>query len=386
MVSTPVLTKATPKKELTKQAKQYQKLQKRLEQLQDGQFSRRLEELRRESSRTTPEEMYTFLNPSQVTMAAESSFGWWAYVVEATRNALVLLPLTITWLSLGLAGVAYTENITIHKELGTEPFLQQWGEGFYTLKTVTLGPFKIPLLWHTTRLFTFAHVAFVDAVILGMLLVLTVVVYFLERHAYTRAAQLGAWVEKELYTLTGQSLHRWGKTPEDTQRALADKMTEAMTKLGNALEEVKKVLEKSQQDVTESVGHFKSAIDYQSTAVDRYIEGAKEVEGSVGELKVMFVKGAEVYEQLGTMLPEMEKQVEGLTQNQSNSAVEIKQAALDIRSAAHEMQEAAIYMQGGPPPARPFSNSGISGGRAGVFGKIWSAGKKLFQSKSKNQI
>src|SRR5579871_400023 len=343
----------------TKKDKQNARLEKRFGTLQNGEFATRLKKLGAEASRTTPEEMYLFLNPTQVARTAERKYGRPAYMVETFRNALVLLPLTITWMSLGLAGAAYTENISVHKDLSTESFLQQWGEGFGTLGTATIGPLRIPLLWQAQPWFTFAHVALVDAALLLLLLLLTLLFHLFEWRAQARATQLSAWTEETLYHFSELSLHRWGKTPEDTQRALADKMSEAMAKLEKALEEVKKVMQK---DVIESVSKFNDAIIYQGGAVDRYIEGAKEVEGYVVKLTELYGKSEDVYEKLGDTLPEMGRQVAGLATHQSKSADQIEQAARDIQAAAREMKEAAIYIQGGSLPSGAFAGSGTRGG------------------------
>lgn len=354
-------TKTAPpqSKKPTKAEKQNDRLKKRFEKLQAGEFATRLEKLKREATRTTPEEMYLFLNPAQVAQAAEKADGRLPHMVEAIRNALVLLPLFVTWLSLGLAGVAYTENITLHKELSNEPFLQQWGEGFRTLGVAAIWRFRIPLLLGNKPWFTFAHVALLDVALIFLLILLTVWLYRLEWSAHTTAVQLGAWVDQELYKLSEESLHRWGKTPEDTQRSLADKMAEAMTKLEKALEELKAVM---QQDVTESVSKFRAALVDQGAAVDRYIKEADKIQEAIGDLHELYGESTAISRKLGDTLPKMEEQVEGLATNQSQSAAQIEQAAKSIQTAASEMRAAAVYIQGGSLPPRVFPETGASGG------------------------
>lgn len=333
----------------TRQEKQDKKLEKRFKKLQGGEFSRRLQKLGTEATSTTPEELFLFLKPEEVEQAAEAKYGRLAYVIEAIRNALVLLPLMVTWLSLALAGEAYNEGIKKNPALSTEPFLQQWGDGFAPLKTAPLGPLKISLLWHKTSWFTFSHVALADGVVLFLLFLLTACFYLFERQAQTSAVQLRAWTERTLLNLSEQSLHRWGKTPEGTQRALANKMNEALVKLEQAIADLKKVME---QEVMKSVGTFNDTMTYQNATVDRYVASAEKFDDHVGKLTELYGSIGELYEKMGGTLPgmaqpPMDRQDEGPAIYQDKSARQVERAARDIQNAARKMKEAAASLQGG---------------------------------------
>ncbi|GEM_PF-3204225 len=80
---------------------------------------------------------------------------------ERWRNLLALMPIALTWFSLGVATKGYRSAVTADPTLLTRPFLLLWEEGFD-------GHLAAPWSW-----ITLSHVAFFDVILLGVMLFLT---------------------------------------------------------------------------------------------------------------------------------------------------------------------------------------------------------------------
>lgn len=93
-------------------------------------------------------------------------FGW-INVLEIIRNVLILVPIFFTWFSLSQASIAYLTTINKNPSLVEVPFLLQWENGFYGNLPNFVG-------WSPT----FSHVAFLDAILIAVIIILTFIVIF----------------------------------------------------------------------------------------------------------------------------------------------------------------------------------------------------------------
>lgn len=172
--------------------------------IEQGMYEKQLEDLRQRSPKTSPEEIYLLLNPQRIETAAEAYLARGTYTLEGWRNGLILLPLLLTWLSLGSAVLAYMQTYTIKPD---EPFLKRWAEGFPE------APWPVISLVHT---------AWGGALLIGMLFVLTIVAGIIEHQARVRAAKVRSWLDNELYMLASASMVKsLGDGPQDKQPAWA---------------------------------------------------------------------------------------------------------------------------------------------------------------------
>src|SRR5229473_6110529 len=162
---------------------------KELAKIEQGKYTKRLDFLSQQSPKTSPEEIYLLLDPTKVESAVEAQLSRWARILESWRNGLILLPLLITWLSLGEAAFAYVQTYPAHPDL---PFLQQWANGFPGISL----PFPV---------LNFIAVAVVDAGLIFILSILTVSALIIEYHASKQAGKLRSWLENELYGLASAS-------------------------------------------------------------------------------------------------------------------------------------------------------------------------------------
>lgn len=137
--------------------------------------------------------------------------------LHAARNALALIPLLITWLALGWAGVLYRGELAAHPALGTKPFLLLWENRF--------GGQTIP---------TFSETALADLILLTMVLGITVWVHSAETTAARRQDALITSMEEAMSALavaisrgtvrTPASAEEWASA---AQRIISDAMRQA---------------------------------------------------------------------------------------------------------------------------------------------------------------
>src|SRR5260221_6983584 len=83
-------------------------------------------------------------------------------LIEVARNVLVFAPIAVTWFGLSTATDAYQKLISQKPDLVTRPFLLLWQEGFEGVATVM----------------RFSTLAIVDASLIGVLIVLSLLVHF----------------------------------------------------------------------------------------------------------------------------------------------------------------------------------------------------------------
>lgn len=203
-----------------------------LYQIEHGKYVKRLDFLRMQSPNVSPEEIYLALNPATVEDVAQTQFARWGRRLETWRNGLILLPLLITWISLGLASLAYKTNSVP----SNQSFLTQWINGFPGSGSLVLG---------------FFEVVAIDAVLLAILLVLTVCAPIIESRAHKRAAYLRSWLEDELHRLASTSLVRsLGYGIENKRPQWAVEVYSATSQLNRVLAGVESLVESSQQSLT----------------------------------------------------------------------------------------------------------------------------------------
>src|SRR5260370_20075188 len=218
--------------------------------------------------------MHLVVDPTEVGTVAEIQFSRGAHRLEGWRNGLVLLPLMVTWFSLGLASIAYAQSIGGDPKLVAQPFLKQWADGFPAITAIVIGTVHIPLVYNGVRLFTFGEVALFDFIVLGILVIITLSIQQIESRARKKAEEISAWLEEELYELSQASLVRsLGPGPGNKQPQWAVEVHTAISKLSNVLAEVKSI-----------IVDFGTTIEMQRDSINKVIENTDRVATSVDRL------------------------------------------------------------------------------------------------------
>lgn len=310
----------------------YQELAK----IEQGKYNTRLDFLHKQAPKTASEEIYLLLDPAKVEVIAEAQFMRWAYRLESWRNGLILLPLLITWLSLGLAAFAYVQAYTVHPD---QPFLKQWADGFPGIELGILSFIGVQEL----RVPSFVFVATTDAILIAVLLILTISTQGIESRARRRAARLRSWLEEELYELASTSaVKSLGAGAENKSPAWAVEVHTAISQLNTALKGVEALVESSQKTLTnlvnnsqttfanlvqasqekleDSVRQFGGALSDQREVVKKFMDGTTEMRRAIDQLEAIYIAGEDIYLGLNNTLPKIERAFNTMATRQEQAA------------------------------------------------------------------
>jgi hypothetical protein len=296
-----------------------------LKKVEQEKYAKRLYFLHQQSPKISPEEIYLLLDPAKVESIAETQFARWAYRLESWRNGLILVPLLVTWLSLGLAAIAYVQTYQTNPD---QPFLKQWADGF----PGTTWP--VP---------SFIAVAISDALLISIMLSLTIGSQMIESHAQKKAATLRSWLDDELYGMAAASeMRSLGAGTENKRPAWAMEVHDAINHLNTALRGVESLVstshdalkllvstsqttfenlvQASQEKLEGSVRQFGGALRDQREAVEQFMSGTTEVRRAVDKLEKIYVEGENIYLGLNNTLPKIEGAFSTMATRQDNAA------------------------------------------------------------------
>jgi exonuclease VII small subunit/carbon monoxide dehydrogenase subunit G len=257
--------------------------EKELQNIAKGKYTLRLAALRLKAASMPVEDFHVFLNPSEVESVSEEKYARLASVCEFGRNGLVLVPLLVTWLSLAIAALAYTQTYS----RSSDSFFKQWADGF---PGTHVG---FPII-------SFIETAKIDVILISLLFLLTLLVQIFESTAHWRASKLRSWLDDELFKLASSSLViSLGEGPENKQPAWAVEVHTAINHLNHTLEGVvalvnssqatlknmadtsettlKNIMETSQAKLESSVREFQRAINNQQVGVETLINSSQKV-------------------------------------------------------------------------------------------------------------
>lgn len=270
-----------------------------------------LEDIRERCHVLSPYEMRQALDPQVTAEAAEAHLARHVPAIEGWRNALVVLPLTLTWLSLAVAGAAYQQSVEAIKS-GTVPsFFQLWQQGFPSLSHVMVVGLRIPLLVNGAHIFTFADIAFLDFSILLLLFLLTAWAQIAEVSAYQKGRKLYGWLGKEIFDLCRESVS-WSLNPaEQDKPRWAAEVQYVLGTLNDAL-----------AGVQQAVANFERSLATQGEAVTDIVDDAGQVRLTVAKLTEFYQFVLESYRELEQNLPEITRHVTKMASNEQISAQE----------------------------------------------------------------
>ncbi len=326
---------------------------KKLEAVDNGAVVRRLLKVRKEYDITPPSEIYLLLNPEEVGAATEAQFVKSARAIEGWRNILVLAPLMLTWIALGLAGLAYSQSIAhlqsivVKTQLSGDPFLKQWAEGFPVLSVVNVGSIHIPLLISGWRYFSFGDVVGLDFFLLFLLLILTWIAHRIEIRAYKDGLYLSTWMREECAILRDASFVRsLGPGPGNDTPQWAVLVISTIKSLQTVMGETKNVVQS-----------FDSVLQKDRQSVTDFIQSIEGIEKAVDNLNRIFQAGKDTYERLDATLPHIEQHFKTMAESQDRAVKSLNNISGDISNAAQDISNAAKAII---TIAKPFSQSGVA--------------------------
>lgn len=300
-------------------------LEKDLEKVAGGIFTQQLLFLQQEGAKIGPATICSLLDPARVESAAEDQFAHAATLLEAARNVLILFPILVTWLSLGLAAVAYSQVALTYP---TQPFLKLWADGFPGAHAPAPA---------------FSLVAGLDVGLLLLLLAITLLIHVIEGMARYRAARLRSWLEKELLALT-QFAARYSPVagPGGQPPTWVGEVKDVMDHLTGAVEKIEGFVKTSQDELNLLVDtsqralenlmensratlegasrEFSRVLSDHRAAVNEFIDGTQDVRRAVDKLEVIYVEGQQVYRGLNQTMPGIQASFKQMAERQDEAA------------------------------------------------------------------
>ncbi len=310
-----------------------QKYPEKLAEIDGGKIVDTLKTLRAECDITSPNEIYLLLNPVAISQAAEAKFSQRAQRTEGWRNGLILVPIMVTWISLGLAGFAYTQSIDIDPKLIAKPLLLQWAEGFTTLNEVNAWGFHIPTVLGQWHYFTFGDVAILDFMLFIVLLFLTLRAHRIEMQATRDAEELGVWLREECEILSENSYARsigpgyGGDTPEWAAH------------VNKSIDNLQEVM----RDVTALVDSFGKVLDGDRETVSKAL-------AAVDNLNGIYEDGRKTYEKLNATVPLIADSCQKVADSQSEAVRSLDKIATAVIASS----DAVVQL------TQPFATVGVA--------------------------
>lgn len=285
----------------------------------------------------SPFEMRQALAPDETGALAETYLTRSVPVIEGLRNALVVAPITITWLSLAIAASAYQQSVALLPSGATAPsFFQLWQQGFPQLQMVQLGFWTFHLTPGHSHFFAFSNIAFADFLILTGMLLLTALAQILIASASYRSRQLQLWLEEKLFTWSVNSL-TWGPRPDVQDATWAGKVEDALRRLDAAL-----------AGVRESLGEFNTTLNKQGTFVQSMLSNSGDITKTVSELTGIYKIMHEGSREITNTLPRVAENISAITRGQQSTSDTWRHAADQLDIAARSLATLTSSLTGDP--------------------------------------
>lgn len=196
--------------------------------------------------------------------------------IEVLRNLLVFLPILLTWLSLSAALNAYSEYVLKTKD-GASSFLMLWQSGFSG---------------QLTNWLRFSNVAILDAWIVGLIILLTMISsirnYFKDEEAIDKAIRLQNNIDNLIWDLEGVLYNKYsviGSTDQSNLEALILQFENLATTLKNQSESILNYLAAEHHRLTNYSGLQKEELETVRNASSTYFEATSQVVDLIVEIR-----------------------------------------------------------------------------------------------------
>jgi hypothetical protein len=296
-----------------------------LKELYGNTITNTVTKLRRECNITPSAEIHLLLNPEEISQAVEEKFAEEAHKTEGWRNGLILVPIMLTWISLGLAGLAYTQSINKDSTLITKPLLQQWVEGFTTLNAIQIWlGWHVPIAFGSWHPFTFGDVAIADVFLFILLLWLTIRSHRKEVRASKAANTVYTWLRDECEILCENSYTNsigpgyGGDTPEWAYR------------VNKSIEDLQIVL----RDATTLIGSLSGVLADERGLVESALR-------AIDNLNGMYQGSHDTYRNLDAGVGKIARSFENMENSQSQTVRELDDIATSVKNASEAIVQVA---------------------------------------------
>ena len=155
-------------------------------------------------------DLFSAFDPNRITIPPAESPRLRA--VELAQRLLVFCPVLFTWLSLALAVEAYNAQLGANPDAASVPFLSLWQDGFDG---------------RLNEFLRLGRVAFIDAILISLLLVATALAFFGHRRADRRAAAATQRIRTELCCVLTDASLILAAEPADYQESMTQHLEDA---------------------------------------------------------------------------------------------------------------------------------------------------------------
>lgn len=247
--------------------------------------------------------------------------------LEVSRNFLVLLPVTLTWAGLWAASLNYRAAISPPNPPSQEPFLLLWERGFDGLGVID------PPLVHT-----FSQLASLDALILLLLIIITVVLYGWRTVEEARASRISEGFRVELNrSLRQASLWLARKRHQRTEMPFAQFHVQA--------EALVQHIEQEQQRANAFVDRREQEAIKLATFASDLIQGTQELPSFARQIRDLYQAFDTSVNRLGSQVNEI-GQNQGLLTNALNATNDrLQELTVRLTAIQHETSQATATLR-----------------------------------------
>ncbi len=239
-------------------------------------------------------------------------------MAEMVRNALALMPILLTWLGLFVATTAYRTAVNADPALLGRPFLLLWEEGFG-------GHLPPP-----ASFLTLSHVALLDVVIIGLMLLLTVHIQRKEQFDQVQRDRDARDTEASVRQASWQAALIIAE--RTSPMAYIDQFQQANEALLNELRAERERL----KELTTQREHDASDLN---RFVKQFQEGTSQMAQSMNEVKVLFNTMTAMAEALDQRTAELVRQQQSLGSDLQYFGTTVKQHDAALGQAAQDLRK-----------------------------------------------
>lgn len=214
-------------------------------------------------------EVYATLDPIGVELSIEREGAHLLHLLSLLRNALILLPLALTWGGLSWATAAYQSDLAAHPEDVNHPFLELWQNGFRSSGGLN-------------SILSFSHLALVDVLLFGLLIGVGVWIDTATRGASARSRTARARLEEAAGSLSqyaGKS--RPAATSPEAVNEWADKIQRLIQDATNYVFDASK----SMENITRQIEGFQKSAESIALSAGKIGEQASALTGAVNSIR-----------------------------------------------------------------------------------------------------
>jgi len=283
--------------------------------------AKRLDDVLARIDQYSAAEVYATLDPIGAELSIEREGAHLLHILSLLRNALILLPLALTWGGLSWATAAYQSDLAAHPEDVNHPFLELWQNGFRSSGGLN-------------SILSFSHLALVDVLLFGLLIGMGLWIDTATRGASARSRTARARLEEAAGSLSqyaGKS--RPAATSPEAVNEWADKIQQLIQDATNYVFDASK----SMENITRQIEGFQQSADSIALSAGKIGEQASALTGAVNSIRDGAKLMADAAGNLSTNTAEMRT-----AQNETTGAVrdllgDVRAIARDTASANREV-------------------------------------------------